>query len=405
MKEVSFEEALATASMQSSKADLQVTIAETRMRWLESMGRHRVELSPQLGLVAALSPLAAISNLGVGLIGKQGAASPASILDAKADWFAARLERARQTQEKELQVVERYYNLLERQRLESVSCSATQTRSERRARMQADLREAKITKADLIRFDLASLEDENLCVSSKQDRQVAALLLASATGLESAGLAAKHQEPAAQRSHMQLDMQLQDSAKLVAIALSRQPARGAASTAPSAAEIRSLRVQVRALRPAGFWSVNNGGARELSAKATEAAREHILAKLDLMERETIEREIALRERVEQLASRFEAQRQHRKVMRRRVELTREQAEMASQRYEAGLENGVVFNEMEEVGRAALLAAQRLDWQSEGTLAALIAVCGLQSDAPAHQLALLTGSEANLASATAAPNAR
>jgi hypothetical protein len=303
------------------------------------------------------------------------------------------MERAQQAQSKELQIVERYYSLLERQRLEAVACTSSQTRSERRARIQAELREAKLTKADLIRFDLASLEEENTCVSSKHERDNAALLLASATGLDSAGLTAKHQDSPAKK----LDLQLLDSAKLVTVALSRQPERGANTTAPSAHEIKMLRQQVKALRPAGFWSVSNGGARELSARATDAAREHILAKLDRMENEAIDSEAKLREQVELLASRFESQRQQRKVVRRRVELTREQAELAAARYEAGLENSVVFHEIEESGRAAQIAAQRLDWQSEGTLAALVAVCGLRLETPSRQLALLTGDTAQVAS--------
>ena len=97
----------------------------------------------------------------------------------------------------------------------------------------------------------------------------------------------------------------------------------------------------------------------------------------------------IREQVAQMKMRFESQRSQLTIAKKRLALSRQQAQAAAVRYRAGLEN-VSFRDAAETAELQSRAFYlRLEQESRLSLAALMSVCGIRSEPPARRYALVS----------------
>ncbi|HZO54989.1 MAG TPA: TolC family protein [Bryobacteraceae bacterium] len=377
---LTIDEAIRATMSTPSTEDLNVVVAESRVRFLEAMGRRRVEMTPQMGLLAIANPFAALTNLGAGLLVKQGVVPPIMILDARADSLAAQIAQKRRVFQREMAVTSRFYDLAEAQRHSEAACATFHEASGQRKKVERELSAASVTQAELIRHDLAVLDRESECVDAEQRRQLAATRLAAWVGIPEDTITAEVDTQSLQAA----DAPLREVGQLVRVAMIHR-----AEPSRSRDAIGSLRKQVEAARAASGLQLAVGGAHHLSAAAFNAGKSHVLAKLDKLDREMEELAMEIREQVAQMKMRFESQRSQLTIAKKRLTLSRQQAQAAAVRYRAGLEN-VSFRDAAETAELQSRAFYlRLEQDSRLSLAALMSVCGIRSEPPARRYALVT----------------
>jgi outer membrane protein TolC len=377
---LTIEQAVNASKSQPSAEDLNVFVAESRIRFLESMGRRRVDLSPQLGLLAAVNPFAALMNAGAGLLVKQGSVSPVMILDARADLLAAQIAQRRRAFQREMEATSRFYDLAEGQRTAEAACAAMEEATTRRQRVEKELAASRVTQAELIRHELAILDRESQCIEAEQRRQAASKRLGTWVGNSESEFRAVVHLP----SQRALDVPLREVPHLMRVAMIHR-----SEPAATLDDVDMLRKQVLALRPPSMLQQATGGSQHLTGAALESGRIMVLAKLKKLDREKEELEIDMRDQVAQMKLRFESQRNQLAVAKRRLALTRELSQAATARYKAGLEPVSSRDSAESAEFHAVAAYQRLDGESRFTLAALMSVCGLRPDESTQQFALIS----------------
>ncbi len=376
---MTIEEAIHASLATPSADDLNVIVAESRVRFLEAMGRRRVELSPQLGLLAVANPFAGLPNPGAGLLAKQGTAPPIVILDARADLLAAHIAQRRRAFQREMEATSRFYDLAEGQRTSESACAALDAATSKRKEVERDLAASRITQAELIRHDLWILDRESECIESEQRRELAGKRLASWVGSPETTFRAVVHLPSPQA----IDSPLRDVVHLVRVAMAHR-----SQPSNDRDEVNTLRRQVEALHAPSAIQLMVGGGQNLSSAAFEAGRTMVLAKLDRLDREKAELYTEMRDQVAQMKLRFETQRNQLAIAKRRLSLSREHSQVAAARYRAGLEVAGFRDSAETAELQAAASYRRLDGESRFTLAALMSVCGLSSAASTKQYALL-----------------
>ena len=180
------------------------------------------------------------------------------------------------------------------------------------------------------------------------------------------------------------DMPLREVGQLVRVAMIHR-----AEPSSSRDAIGTLRKQVEAARASSGIQLALGGTHHLSTTAFNAGRSHVLAKLDKLDREMEELAMEIREQVAQMKTRFETQRSQLAIAKKRLALSRQQAQAAATRYRAGLESVSFRDAAENAEMQSRAFYVRLEQESRLSLAALISVCGIRSEPPARRYALVT----------------
>ncbi|MGH9721471.1 MAG: hypothetical protein ACRD8O_14775, partial [Bryobacteraceae bacterium] len=143
--------------------DIDVEIAQSRLRMLEAAAKPRVDWTPQLGLLSLANPIALATSFGAGLLWRQGAVSPAAVLDARLDVFGAELARRRRRFEREVELTRTYFEVTENQKLAERACNSVADATTRRDELLQRLSVALLTRADLLRHEQEILNRQVDC--------------------------------------------------------------------------------------------------------------------------------------------------------------------------------------------------------------------------------------------------
>jgi hypothetical protein len=372
--------------------DFEVEMADARLRRLEAMNGRHFDLTPQLGLLSLANPVALATSVGVRLFSRQGGATPLMLLDAQLDRIASQLAVRRRRFQDEAEVTRRFYSVSENQRLAARVCADAEQSAARRDQLKKEVALARLTRADVLRFEQEILDRQSECRRAGQRLQTANLYLAAAVGRPAVTLGVDEDGAAA----LSVEYPLRPVDYLVSVAFTYRGDRS-----PLREELARYRAQVEGVRAPRLlqFSVGysrygrqvGGGQSGFPAQGLEsdisirlsgnkdflAEKRLLLARINKLERELDEFDQATRLQIAETRIRFQSQRDELMAARQRLALAAELRLVVAARKGAGLEQASALASARTQERNAGLDLLRVEYETKSALASLLQLCGLR----------------------------
>jgi outer membrane protein TolC len=396
--------AVATAKAGEARMDL----AESSLRYLETLNRTRIELRPSLGLFAFSSPALLAANIGTGLLfNRRTAPAPGMLDNARFDALAAEVNAENLKVRTQLEAARGYFDLLGKQQVVQLAAETLALRRGRGAEMERFLEASRITAAEELAWQQELLDVETAWVNAEAERKASAVRLAALIGKPEAGnalavadvdlavLASGKGVPGVDRL-MTLALEYRGEARLLREklqALGGSPARRrkvALETINAGYSYVGNRTGVSDAFKDNVLGGNTGRGEltlnvPLRNTGERAAHDAVAAaRVRLLELELRSMEDALRLELTGLEDAARSSLERLRLATRKLELARRTAEVVRTRAESGLAPLTATWAADQGVLGAESAYLQADYERKSTLYALLVVCGVEQQPVAFE---------------------
>jgi outer membrane protein TolC len=194
-EEITLQQAL-SAVQGLSPEELEVKIAASRVRVLESMSKRNFELRPQLGILTLTNPVVLAASLGSNfLVNRNSAPSRFALLGARTDLLATELLYSQSSFNKKMQTSRAFFDLVAAQRYTKQACDERTAHERARSTVERLVARGRLTMVDQLRYEQEAVQIISECLDSEIRRKLASAALGTAIGVRQADLTAVLPEP------------------------------------------------------------------------------------------------------------------------------------------------------------------------------------------------------------------
>jgi len=180
---LTLDEALRAAAQKAELEDSAVPLSQAHLQHLESLSKRKFEFRPQIGLLSFSNPAILASSLGLGfLAGFQNAPSKFAMQNARLDVALAQLSLDRAKLRAQIETVQRFLDLLEKQQVASQVCAASRETETRLTKINTLIQHHMLTAIDRVSHQQEALDRRGECSQAELQRKLASLQLALYVG-------------------------------------------------------------------------------------------------------------------------------------------------------------------------------------------------------------------------------